>query len=60
MFVTFSNVFYEYRYMMLIDGLDEVYFFDRDHNIFKVKGLTFPQRKDLKKHLQNTLLDGVS
>lgn len=45
---------------MLIDGVNEVYFFDRDHNIFKVDGLTFPYRKDLSRHLRNTLLDGVS
>lgn len=45
---------------MLIDGHDEVYFFDRDHNIFKVKGLIFPYRKDLNRHLRDTLLDGVS
>lgn len=49
------------RYMMLIDGEEEIYFFDRDHNVFKVKGLRFPHRKDIKnRHLQNTLLDGVS
>ncbi|RZC38516.1 mRNA cap enzyme, DSPc and/or DNA ligase A M domain containing protein [Asbolus verrucosus] len=47
------------RYMMLIDGEDEIYFFDRDHNVFKVDGLTFPHRKNLRKHLENTLLDGV-
>jgi mRNA-capping enzyme len=46
------------RYMMLIDGPDEVYFFDRDHNVFKVNGLTFPHRKDLRRHLKDTLLDG--
>lgn len=46
--------------MMLIDGLNEVYFFDRDHNIFKVNRLVFPHRKDPKRHLCDTLLDGVS
>ncbi|XP_044267680.1 mRNA-capping enzyme [Tribolium madens] len=46
------------RYMMLIDGPDEIYCFDRDHNPFKVTGLTFPHRKDLRKHLKDTLLDG--
>ncbi|XP_017773246.1 PREDICTED: mRNA-capping enzyme-like, partial [Nicrophorus vespilloides] len=35
------------RYMMLIDGENETYFFDRDYNIFHVDGLTFPYRKDL-------------
>ncbi|KAJ8917449.1 hypothetical protein NQ315_005496 [Exocentrus adspersus] len=46
------------RYMMLIDGEDEVYFFDRDHNIFRVDGVRFVHRKDINKHLKNTLLDG--
>lgn len=46
------------RYMMLIDGEDEVYFFDRDNNVFKVIGLRFPHRKDLHRHLTGTLLDG--
>ncbi|CAH1970958.1 unnamed protein product [Acanthoscelides obtectus] len=46
------------RYMMLIDGKDEVYFFDRDHNVFKVKGLKFVHRKDMRRHLKDTLLDG--
>ncbi|KAI4465297.1 mrna-capping enzyme [Holotrichia oblita] len=46
------------RYMMLIDGEDEVYLFDRDHNIFKVNSLRFPHRKDIHRHLKNTLIDG--
>nr|XP_022914085.1 mRNA-capping enzyme [Onthophagus taurus] len=46
------------RYMMLIDGEDEVYFFDRDHSIFKVTGVRFVYRKNLMQHLQNTLIDG--
>ncbi|XP_018568622.1 mRNA-capping enzyme [Anoplophora glabripennis] len=46
------------RYMMLIDGEDEVYFFDRDHNIFKVDGVRFVHRKDIRRHLKDTLLDG--
>jgi len=46
------------RYMMLIDGRDEVYFFDRDNNVFKVKGLTFLHRKNPNKHIADTLLDG--
>lgn len=48
------------RYMMLIDGEDEIYFFDRDHNIFRVDGLRFVHRKDIHRHLRDTLLDGVS
>lgn len=46
------------RYMMLIDGEDEIYFLDRDNNIFHVEGIRFVHRKDLKRHLVNTLIDG--
>lgn len=46
------------RYMMLIDGKDEIYFFDRDNCCFKVNGLTFLHRKDQNKHISDTLLDG--
>ncbi|XP_065164847.1 LOW QUALITY PROTEIN: mRNA-capping enzyme [Atheta coriaria] len=46
------------RYMMLIDGENDIYFFDRDHNIFFVEGIRFPRRKDLHAHLKNTLIDG--
>lgn len=45
------------RYLMLIDAEDEVYFFDRDHCVFKVHGLKFPHRKE-PRHLMNTLIDG--
>lgn len=45
------------RYMMLINGEDEIYFFDRDNSCFKVEGLTF-LRRDLQNHLKNTLVDG--
>lgn len=48
------------RYMMLVLKQDEVYFFDRDNSVFQVDGLRFPYRKDLRRHLTNTLLDGVS
>lgn len=48
------------RYLMLIDGQNEVYFFDRDNNVFKVSNLTFLFRKNLREHLRDTLLDGVS
>jgi len=44
--------------MMLINGQDEVYFADRDNCVYKVSGLTFLHRKDPKKHLTETLLDG--
>lgn len=43
---------------MLIDKEDEVYFFDRDHCIFRVDGLRFPHRKE-HRHLRDTLIDGV-
>ncbi|KAJ0181624.1 hypothetical protein K1T71_002346 [Dendrolimus kikuchii] len=46
------------RYMMLIDGEGEVYMIDRDNCVFKVYGLRFLHRKDLRRHLKNTLLDG--
>ncbi|XP_072396689.1 mRNA-capping enzyme [Diabrotica undecimpunctata] len=46
------------RYMMLINGEDEVYFFDRDNEVFKVEGIRFVYRSDLYRHLNNTLLDG--
>ncbi|KAM4694089.1 mRNA-capping enzyme [Discoglossus pictus] len=46
------------RYMMLIDGKDEVFMIDRDNSVFQVTNLEFPFRKDLRLHLTNTLLDG--
>ncbi|XP_042305601.1 mRNA-capping enzyme isoform X2 [Sceloporus undulatus] len=46
------------RYMMLIDGKDEVYMIDRDNSVFHVSNLEFPFRKDPRAHLENTLLDG--
>ncbi|XP_048062170.1 mRNA-capping enzyme isoform X1 [Megalobrama amblycephala] len=46
------------RYMMLIDGKNEVYMVDRDNSVFHIANLEFPFRKDLRIHLSNTLLDG--
>ncbi|XP_062896437.1 mRNA-capping enzyme [Mobula hypostoma] len=46
------------RYMMLIDGKNEVYMIDRDFAVFHVANLEFPLRKDLRVHLSNSLLDG--
>ncbi|XP_073445692.1 mRNA-capping enzyme isoform X4 [Dendrobates tinctorius] len=46
------------RYMMLIDGKNEVHMIDRDNSVFHVSKLEFPFRKDLRVHLTNTLLDG--
>nr|XP_006626214.1 PREDICTED: mRNA-capping enzyme [Lepisosteus oculatus] len=46
------------RYMMLIDGRNEVYMIDRDNSVFHIANLEFPFRKDPRIHLSNTLLDG--
>uniref|UniRef100_A0A3Q2PYN2 mRNA-capping enzyme n=1 Tax=Fundulus heteroclitus TaxID=8078 RepID=A0A3Q2PYN2_FUNHE len=46
------------RYMMLINGKNEVYMIDRDNTIFHIANLEFPFRKDLRVHLSKTLLDG--
>ncbi|KAL4218429.1 hypothetical protein ACF0H5_023164 [Mactra antiquata] len=46
------------RFMMLINGPNQVYMLDRDNTVFHVPNLQFPWRKDLKRHLSNTLLDG--
>uniref|UniRef100_A0A670I4J8 mRNA-capping enzyme n=1 Tax=Podarcis muralis TaxID=64176 RepID=A0A670I4J8_PODMU len=47
------------RYMMLIDGKNEVYMIDRDNSVFQVSNLEFPFRKDPRVHLENTLMDGA-
>lgn len=46
------------RYMMLINGKDEIYFIDKENSVYKVSGLTFLHRKDQNKHLTDTLVDG--
>ncbi|KAM9778988.1 mRNA-capping enzyme isoform X2 [Syngnathus typhle] len=46
------------RYMMVINGRDEVFMIDRDNTVFHIANLEFPFRKDLRVHLANTLLDG--
>uniref|UniRef100_UPI0037E8D94D mRNA-capping enzyme n=1 Tax=Semicossyphus pulcher TaxID=241346 RepID=UPI0037E8D94D len=46
------------RYMMLINGKNEVFMVDRDNSIFHLANLEFPFRKDPRIHLANTLLDG--
>ena len=48
------------RYLMLINGKNQTYMFDRDNTVFKIRNLTFLHRKDFSRHLENTLLDGVS
>ncbi|XP_033726963.1 mRNA-capping enzyme-like isoform X2 [Pecten maximus] len=46
------------RYMMLIDGKNEVFMFDRDNTVFHVPNLEFPRRKDPKMSIKDSLLDG--
>ncbi|XP_053192941.1 mRNA-capping enzyme [Scomber japonicus] len=46
------------RYMMVINGKNEVFMVDRDNSIFHIANLEFPFRKDPRVHLANTLLDG--
>ncbi|CAG0916172.1 unnamed protein product [Notodromas monacha] len=46
------------RYMMLIDGRDQIFMLDRDNRIFKVPRLRFPKRKDMKGDVRDTLVDG--
>lgn len=46
------------RYMMLIVGERQVYFFDRDNSCFQVEGLRFLQHDNINMHLTNTVLDG--
>ena len=48
------------RYLMYINGKNDVFMLDRDNSVFRVQNLTFPKRKEPEKHLENTLLDGVS
>jgi len=46
------------RYMMLVDGDNEVYFIDRDNCVYQVSGLTFLHRKEREKHISDTVMDG--
>jgi mRNA-capping enzyme len=46
------------RYLMMVNGRGKVYMIDRENSVFLVRNLQFPHRKDLDKHLSNTLLDG--
>ena len=48
------------RYMMLIESAGEIFFLDRDNSVFQVRGLSFPDPRDLRNKLRDTLLDGVS
>lgn len=49
-----------YSYMMLIDGINEVFMIDRDNFVFYVLNLEFLFRKDFRMYLLNIFLDGVS
>ena len=46
------------RYMMLIDGKDQVFMFDRNNTVFFVPNLDFPKRKDHINCITQTLVDG--
>jgi len=50
------------RYLILIEGLNKVYAFDRDNNVFRIPNLVFPKSQpDVKlvgdEHLHDTLVD---
>lgn len=46
------------RYMLLILREREIYLIDRDNNVFAAPQFHFPQRKILKEHIYDTLIDG--
>lgn len=45
--------------MMLILKEREIYLIDRDNNVFAAPQFHFPQRKNLREHIFDTLIDGV-
>ena len=45
--------------MLLILREREIYLIDRDNNVFAAPQFHFPQRKILKEHIYDTLIDGV-
>lgn len=47
------------RYLMLIDGPEQIYFIDRDNCVFHSPKISFLFR-DTGEHLSETLVDGVS
>lgn len=59
-YLVYKQCYLDFRYMALVDGPNEVFMVDRDNTVFHIPGLNFRQRKDLKLHLRDTLLDGVS
>lgn len=46
------------RYMMLINGKDQVFMIGRDNAVFQVSNLEFIHRKNLHDHLTDTVMDG--
>lgn len=44
--------------MMLMNGENEIYMFDRDHNVYQVPKMRFIHRKE-NRPLKGTLVDGV-
>ncbi|XP_055338214.1 mRNA-capping enzyme-like [Paramacrobiotus metropolitanus] len=50
------------RYMLLIEGENDVYFLDRNNDVFQVEGMNFPYVKGdepyMGAHVFDTLLDG--
>jgi mRNA-capping enzyme len=44
------------RYLVLINGEDEIYAFDRDNNVFQLP-LKFPRKGHLDQHVSDTLVD---
>jgi mRNA-capping enzyme len=44
------------RYLVLINGEDEIYAFDRDNNVFQLP-LKFPRKGHLDQHVADTLVD---
>ncbi|OQV25214.1 mRNA-capping enzyme [Hypsibius exemplaris] len=45
------------RYMLFVDGVDRVFFVDRNNCVFHVTGMSFPN-SDGTGQLENTLMDG--
>ncbi|EDO40094.1 predicted protein [Nematostella vectensis] len=46
------------RYMMLVVGEGQVYLIDRDNAVFSAPQFRFPQRKNPREHIFDTLIDG--
>lgn len=46
------------RYMLYIEDEDNIFFLERNLQLWRVHGLKFPRIEDLNMHLTDTLLDG--